>query len=63
VQNANLAAARQAGVDELNSVRAWRDSALAGLIVAFFAMTILLAVLVRSAVTRPLATLAAACRC
>jgi light-regulated signal transduction histidine kinase (bacteriophytochrome) len=62
VQNANLAAARQAGVDELNSVRAWRDSALAGLIVAFFAMTILLAVLVRSAVTRPLATLAAACR-
>jgi signal transduction histidine kinase len=62
VQNEHLSAARQAGVDELQNVRAWRDSVLAGLIVAFFAMTILLAVLVRSAVSRPLAALAAACR-
>jgi signal transduction histidine kinase len=62
VQNEHLTAARQAGVDELDSVRAWRDSVLAGLIVAFFAMAILLAVLVRNAVTRPLAALAAACR-
>jgi signal transduction histidine kinase len=62
VQNQHLSAARQAGVDELRSVQAWRDTVLAGLIVTFFVMTVLLAVLVRSAVTRPLARLAAACR-
>ncbi len=62
VQNEHLAAARQAGVDELQSVRAWRDRVLVGLIIAFFAMAIVLAVLVRSAVTRPLAALAVACR-
>jgi signal transduction histidine kinase len=62
VQNDNLSAARQAAVDELQSVRAWRDRVLAGSIIAFFVMAIVLAVLVRSAVTRPLATLAAACR-
>ena len=45
-----------------DSVRAWRDRVLLGLIVAFFAMAILLGVLVRNAVTRPLAALAAACR-
>lgn len=62
VQNEHLSAVRQAGIDELASVRAWRDGVLAGLIVTFFVMTILLAVLVRSAVTRPLESLAAACR-
>ena len=62
VQNDHLSAARQAGIDELQGVRAWRDTVLTGLIAAFFAMAILLAVLVRSAVTRPLAALAAACR-
>jgi signal transduction histidine kinase len=62
VQNEHLAVARQAGVDELHRVRGWRDGVLAGLIATFFAMTVLLAVLVRGAVTRPMATLAAACR-
>ncbi|HTI77089.1 MAG TPA: CHASE3 domain-containing protein [Mycobacterium sp.] len=62
VQNAHLSAARQVGVDELAGVRAWRDRVLAGLIAAFFGMAILLAVLVRSAVTRPLGALAASCR-
>ena len=62
VQNNDLTAARQAGVDELDRVRGWRDRVLAGLIVAFFAMSILLAILMRSAVTRPLGALAAACR-
>jgi signal transduction histidine kinase len=61
-QNEHLAAARQAGVDELDSVRAWRDRMLVGLIAAFVAMAFLLAVLVRNGVTRPLAALAAACR-
>jgi signal transduction histidine kinase len=62
VQNAHLSAARQAGVDELATIRAWRDVVLVGLIVTFFAMAILLAVLVRRAVSRPLAALASACR-
>jgi signal transduction histidine kinase len=62
VQNGHLSEAREAGIDELASMRGWRDGVLAGLIVAFFAMAILLLVLVRSAVTRPLAGLAAQCR-
>ncbi len=62
VQNEHLSAARQAGVDELASMRAWRDRVLAGLVVTFFVMAILLLVLVRSAVTRPLIALAAQCR-
>jgi signal transduction histidine kinase len=62
VQNDHLAAARQAGVAELDHVRAWRDTVLIGSIAAFVVMTVLLAVLVRTAVTRPLDTLAAACR-
>jgi signal transduction histidine kinase len=61
-QNEHLSAARQAGVDELTSMRGWRDRVLAALVVAFFVMAILLAVLVRRAVTRPLTALAAACR-
>jgi signal transduction histidine kinase len=62
VQNDHLSAARQAGVDELTSVRAWRDRVLAGLVVTFFVTAVLLALLVRSAVTRPLTALAVACR-
>jgi signal transduction histidine kinase len=62
VQNNHLTAARAAGVDELQAVRDWRDSVLVALVLAFFVMGIVLAVLVRSAVTRPLAGLAAACR-
>ena len=61
-QNEHLAAARQAGVDDLHSVRAWRDKMLVGLIAAFVAMAFLLAVLVRNGVTRPFETFAAACR-
>src|SRR5690242_17640054 len=61
-QNQNLAAARQAGVDELQTARDWRNVVLIGVIVTFFVMTVLLAVLVRGVVTRPLAALAAACQ-
>jgi signal transduction histidine kinase len=61
-QNETLTVALQAGGDELENVRAWRDGVLIGLIAVFFAMAVLLAVLVRNAVTRPLASLAAACR-
>jgi signal transduction histidine kinase len=62
VQNEHLSEAREAGIDELASMRGWRDGVLAGLIAAFFAMAILLLVLVRNAVTRPLTALAAQCR-
>ncbi|HVQ52192.1 MAG TPA: ATP-binding protein [Mycobacterium sp.] len=61
-QNKHLSAARQAGVDELASMRAWRSGVLAGMVVTFFVMAILLLVLVRNAVTRPLTALAAQCR-
>lgn len=62
VQNANLSQTRQASVDELGHVRAWRDGVVIAMVAAFFAMAVLLTVLVRSAVTRPLAALAASCR-
>ncbi|WP_101951211.1 CHASE3 domain-containing protein [Mycobacterium sp. 3519A] len=62
VQNQNLGAARQAGVDDLQAARNWRNAVLIGVIGTFFAMTVLLAVLVRNVVTRPLAALAASCR-
>ncbi|TMS55878.1 CHASE3 domain-containing protein [Mycobacterium sp. DBP42] len=62
VQNAHLSQARQGVVDALADVRRWRDGVVMAMIVAFFAMAVLMTVLVRSAVTRPLATLAASCR-
>ena len=62
VQNEHLAQARQAGVDDLEQVRGWRDRVLGAMVVTFFVMAVLLAVLVRNAVTGPLAALAAACR-
>ncbi|MCV7282953.1 CHASE3 domain-containing protein [Mycolicibacterium flavescens] len=61
-QNAGLSAARQEAVDELATTQAWRDRVLIGIVAAFFVAAIILAVLVRGAVTRPLAALAAACR-
>ncbi|MET4427202.1 CHASE3 domain-containing protein [Mycolicibacterium sp. 624] len=61
-QTANLTAARDLGVANLDATRSWRDRVLLGMVVAFFVTAVLLAVLIRSAITRPLATLAAACR-
>jgi signal transduction histidine kinase len=62
VQNGHLTQARAAAVDELDSVRGWRDRVLVAMVLAFFVMAIVLALLVRNAVTRPLRALAAACR-
>ncbi|MDV3128854.1 ATP-binding protein [Mycobacterium sp. 21AC1] len=62
VQNQNLGQARAAALDELAQVRGWRDGVMIAMIVAFFVMTLLLAVLVRRTVTRPLSALASACR-
>ncbi|MBV9091172.1 MAG: CHASE3 domain-containing protein [Mycobacteriaceae bacterium] len=61
-QNAHLSTARENAVRQLDQVRSWRDRVLAAMTAAFFVTALLLAVLVRSAVTRPLAALAAACR-
>ncbi|MCZ8380612.1 CHASE3 domain-containing protein [Mycobacterium sp. CPCC 205372] len=62
VQNEQLSAARATGVDELAQVRTWRDRVLAAIVVAFVAAAVGLAVLVRNAVSRPLARLAETCR-
>jgi signal transduction histidine kinase len=62
VQNGHLGQARSAAIDELNWVRSWRDGVLVAMVVAFLVMGVLLAVVVRNAVTRPLDLLAASCR-
>jgi len=61
-QNADLLATRADTGRELDRVRTWRDLVLSAMVAVFFATAILLGVLVRRAVSRPLAALAAACR-
>jgi signal transduction histidine kinase len=61
-QNQNLRAARTDGITDLDHMRHWRDSLAIAMVVAFVALAVVLALLVRSAVTRPLDALAAACR-
>jgi signal transduction histidine kinase len=61
-QNDDLVAARSAGLDELRQVQRWRDAVLIAMEVTFLVTAVLLATLVRSAVTRPLAALASVCR-
>ena len=61
-QNDNLGTARTDGIRELDRMRHWRDGLAVAMVVAFIGMAIVLALLVRTAVTRPLAALAAACR-
>jgi len=61
-QNKHLTQARDDAVAGLDRVRAWRDAILLTIVGAFFVAAVILAVLVRAAVTRPLATLATACR-
>jgi signal transduction histidine kinase len=62
IQNQDLVQARQANVVETEHVKDWRDAILIAMVVAFFAAAVMLAFLVRNAVTRPLATLARSCR-
>jgi signal transduction histidine kinase len=62
VQNQHLLTARENAVDALDDVRGWRDRVLVAMVITFFVMALVLALLVRSAITRPLAALAAACR-
>jgi len=62
LQNQHLITARGDAIGELDQARGWRDRVLVGMVVAFLLMAIALAILVRSAITRPLEALAAACR-
>jgi signal transduction histidine kinase len=62
IQNARLAAAQNVAVDELDVMRSWRDRVLIVMVAVFVAGSILLALLMRRAVTRPLTALAASCR-
>jgi signal transduction histidine kinase len=62
LQNQHLVTAREDAIGELDQVRGWRDRVLVAMVVTFLVMAIALAILVRSAITRPLAALAAACR-
>ncbi|HEV7423151.1 MAG TPA: CHASE3 domain-containing protein [Mycobacterium sp.] len=61
-QNQHLVTAREDVLGELDQVRGWRDRVLVAMVITFFVMGLVLALLVRSAITRPLAALAAACR-
>ncbi|MCW2556832.1 MAG: multi-sensor signal transduction histidine kinase, partial [Mycobacterium sp.] len=62
LQNQHLTTARQDAIGDLDQARAWRDRVLVAMVAAFLVMAIALAILVRSAITRPLTALAAACR-
>ena len=61
-QNQHLATARTDAIAQLDTARAWRDRVLAGIVAAFIITGLVIAVLFRNAVTRPLEALAAACR-
>lgn len=58
----HLREARASTDENLAQVKKWRDTVLIAVIAAFFVAAILLAVVVRIAVTRPLGALAASCR-
>lgn len=61
-QNQHLTDARAAGIANLEAIRAWRDRVLIAIIVVVLIAAIALAVVMQTAVTRPLNALAAACR-
>ena len=62
LQNQHLLTAREDAIDELDQARGWRDRVLVGMVGTFLVMAIALAILVRSAITRPLEALAASCQ-
>jgi signal transduction histidine kinase len=61
-QNADLATARTVAVNQLDAMRSWRNRILIAMVAVFIAGAMLLGLLMRRAVTRPLAVLAASCR-
>jgi signal transduction histidine kinase len=61
-QNQNLLTARTDGIHQLERMRHWRDGLAIAMVAVFVGLAVVLALLVRNAVTRPLDRLAAACR-
>ena len=61
-QNEDLLVARTEGISQLDYMRHWRDGLAIAMVGVFIGLAVVLAFLVRSAVTRPLDKLAAACR-
>jgi signal transduction histidine kinase len=61
-QNEHLTEARDSGIANLDDTRTWRNVVLIGIIVVLLATAIALLIVMRTAVTRPLASLAASCR-
>jgi len=62
IQNEHYTAIRTAGLDRLADAQQWRNRILIGVVVVLVITGVLLGVLIRNAVTRPLEALAAACR-
>ncbi|MGB5113095.1 MAG: ATP-binding protein [Mycobacterium sp.] len=62
VQNDHLSEARAADLAHLDQIRFWRDTVMVAMILTFITTAVLLAVVMRNAVNRPLSALAAACR-
>ncbi|KQY02974.1 histidine kinase [Mycobacterium sp. Root135] len=61
-QNEHLSAARSAGIEDLDRIRWWRNAFLGAIVVALLVTAAALAIVMQTAVTRPLASLAASCR-
>ena len=61
-QNQHLTDARAAGIASLDQIRTWRNVVLGSIVVVLLATAIAMAIVMRTAVTRPLAALAASCR-
>ena len=61
-QNAHLDDARADGIADLDRIRWWRNAVLGAVVVALLLTAAALAVVMHTAVTRPLASLAASCR-
>lgn len=61
-QNEHLAAARNDGIVELDQIRGWRNGLLVSMLISFAVTIVILALLTRRALVRPLAALAASCR-
>ncbi|BBZ04522.1 histidine kinase [Mycolicibacterium chitae] len=61
-QSEHLFEARTAGITDMSRAQAWRNGVLITMLLAILVTALLLATMVRRAVTRPLEALAAACR-
>ena len=61
-QNTHLADAAKSAVDELDEINGWRDWVLGSMVLIVIGAAVVLGLLSRAAITRPIANLAAVCR-